>query len=184
MVCLSERMTSNTTKSMGLFNADEHDYSIEKIRFSDLDVTSRGKNEHKDPKPSLPSKPPSTEPPKQATNKIRGSNHKDRLIGTNGSDEIYGYSGNDVLIGKEGYDYLHGGEGIDYFKLKKGRGFATIGDMNPEDWIHIKSPFRRVSYETSGNNMLIYREDDLIAEVTGMGGKDLLHGGGKWWYIE
>ena len=79
---------------------------------------------------------------------------------------------------------MWGGKGIDTFELKKGGGHSIIQDYKVgDDWVYINAPFRQVSVDTSGNDLLVYQGNDLIAEFAGMGRKDLWHDGGKDWYI-
>jgi hypothetical protein len=94
----------------------------------------------------------------------------DKLISIEGID---GGGGDDWLtVGKRGEDMLWGGNGIDTFEVKKGGGFSIIQDYKVgDDWIYINSPFRQVTVDTSGNDLLLYQGNDLIAEVVGMGRK-------------
>ena len=117
---------------------------------------------------------------------IDGGGGDDWLIAHNKIDsDLVGGAGNDWLTaGKKGNDYMWGGKGIDVFEPKKGGGYSSINDYEKKDWIYINGSFRKVSVDTSGKDLLIYQGNDLIAEVAGMGRSDLLHDGGKWWYIE
>jgi len=109
----------------------------------------------------------------------------DTLIGhKNQSNVLVGGIGDDwIEAGKHSHDYLVGEEGIDTFELSKGKGYATIADYETQDWIFINAKFKQVSYDTSGNDLQLFKGNDLIAEFEGMSDKELWHDGGKWWYL-
>ena len=117
---------------------------------------------------------------------IHGGGGDDWLIAHNKFDsDLIGGTGDDWLTaGKRGVDMLWGGKGTDTFEVKKGGGYSIIQDYKVGgDWIYIDARFRQVTVDTSGNDLLIYQGNDLVAEVAGMGRKDLWHDGGKDWYI-
>ena len=100
------------------------------------------------------------------------------------SNLLIGGHGDDWLeAGKHSDDYLVGGAGIDTFELHKGKGFATIDDYETQDWIFINAKSKQVTYDTSGNDLQLFKGADLIAEFEGMATKELWHDGGKWWYL-
>ena len=109
----------------------------------------------------------------------------DTLIGNKYQSNLLmgGYGDDWIEAGKHSDDYLVGGAGIDTFELHKGKGSATINDYESQDWIFINAKFKQVTYETSGNDLQLFKGNDLIAEFEGMASKELWHEGGKWWYL-
>jgi len=123
-------------------------------------------------------------------------NKADTFTGTSGDDEMYGYGGNDIMNGGSGNDYIEGGEGKDtydggaglwdqlsfqdaYFNFNAIHGItldATKGTVidpygNSETFKNFES-FRGTQF---ADNM---KGTSLDEEFMGLGGKDVIDGGG------
>ena len=112
------------------------------------------------------------------TNKVIGSNKKDRLTGTNAADEIYGFDGNDEIFGKKGDDLIDAGLGIKN-KVKGGGGSdifvlnddskVIIKDFNVfNDFLSLDGVTGEISQQQRENKLLVLDDDgDVIARING-----------------
>ena len=108
---------------------------------------------------------------------LYGGSGNDELFGDAGADALFGNSGNDVLFGGLGDDELVGGSGVDVFKIDGGAGRDWIRDFSSgEDKIELISGSFGVSMSQSGNQTMIYQEDDLMAILDNVLSDDLTIG--------
>ncbi len=106
----------------------------------------------------------------------------DTLYGGSGNDELFADAGADTLFGNSGNgglgdNELFGGSGVDVFKIDIGVGRDWIRDFSSgEDKIELISGSLGVSMTQSGNQTMIYQEDDLMAILDNVLSDDLTMG--------
>lgn len=102
---------------------------------------------------------------------ILGKQGKDRLYGGEGNDRLYGGKGNDLLDCGTGMDRVWGQRGRDTFRIKRGDGYAIIEDFSDgEDRILLGSGKRGLNLETRGDDVYVYKKNDLMAIVNNAAG--------------
>ncbi|WP_028953455.1 cadherin-like domain-containing protein [Synechococcus sp. CC9616] len=102
--------------------------------------------------------------------KISGLRGNDVLHGGDGKDQLKGGQGDDELIGGKGKDRLWGDSGSDLFIVKGGTGYDVIADFDPnDDLIQVSEGLREIEITSRKGDALIYKDDDLIAKVKGLG---------------
>ena len=109
---------------------------------------------------------------------VNGGGGRDTLTGSSGDNTLRGEAGNDTLIGGTGNDNLWGGSGDDTFRVTSGSGRARIRDFTDgDDQIHLGSGVSGVTWSTRGNNVNIYKNNDLMAIVNGISAGTLTRSG-------
>jgi Ca2+-binding RTX toxin-like protein len=126
---------------------------------------------------------------------VYGGNDDDWIYGGNGSDTIYGGTGNDLLDGGSGANKLFGEAGDDWLDASDGTGtydggagFDTIdygdratGGVNVDLVAGTASGGDRVLHieKVLGTEFIdLLRGDGAFNRLEGLGGTDLLYGGG------